>query len=145
MFYMKPVIEEKSVLLYDGLCGFCDRLVGFLLQSDRQQIFHFAPLGGVFASELLNRHPHLKAVDSLVLVENSGLEHEVVWVRSEAVRRISRDLGGMWRIADLLLSIVPKWLQDSGYDIFARNRYRWFGRYDACRVPNSSALDRFLE
>jgi predicted DCC family thiol-disulfide oxidoreductase YuxK len=142
---MKPVVKKKSVLLYDGLCGFCDRLVGFLLRRDRQQIFHFAPLGGVFASNLLNRHPHLKTVDSLVLVENSGLEHEVVWVRSEAVRRISRDLGGMWRIADLLLSIVPKWLQDSGYDIFARNRYRWFGRYDACRVPNSSALDRFLE
>jgi predicted DCC family thiol-disulfide oxidoreductase YuxK len=142
---MKPVVKNKSVLLYDGLCGFCDRLVGFLLRRDRQQIFHFAPLGGAFASNLLNRHPHLKTVGSLVLVENSGLEHEVVWVRSEAVRRISRDLGGMWRIADLLLSIIPKWLQDSGYDIFARNRYRWFGRYDACRVLNSSALDRFLE
>ncbi|MDE0730697.1 MAG: DCC1-like thiol-disulfide oxidoreductase family protein [Longimicrobiales bacterium] len=142
---MKPVIEEKSVLLYDGLCGFCDRLVSFLLQGDRQQVFHFAPLGGVFASEFLNRHPHLKAVDSLVLVENSGLEDEVVWVRSEAVRRITRQLGGMWRIVDLLLSVVPKSLQDLGYDIFARNRYRWFGRYDACRVPDSSILDRFLE
>lgn len=142
---MKPVIEEKSVLLYDGLCGFCDRLVSFLLQGDRQQVFHFAPLGGVFASELLNRHPHLKAVDSLVLVENNGFEDEVVWVRSEAVRRIARQLGGMWRIVDLLLSVVPKSLQDLGYDIFARNRYRWFGRYDACRVPDSSILDRFLE
>ena len=142
---MKPVIEEKSVLLYDGLCGFCDRLVSFLLQGDRQQVFHFAPLGGVFASEFLNRHPHLKAVDSLVLVENSGFEDEVVWVRSEAVRRITRQLGGMWRIVDLLLSVVPKSLQDLGYDIFARNRYRWFGRYDACRVPDSSILDRFLE
>ena len=142
---MKPVIEEKSVLLYDGLCGFCDRLVGFLLRRDRQQIFHFAPLGGVFASELLNRHPHLKAVDSLVLVENSGFENEVVWVRSEAVRRITRHLGGMWRIVDLLLSVVPTSLQDLVYDIFARNRYRWFERYDACPVPDPSILDRFLE
>ena len=51
----------------------------------------------------------------------------------------------MWRIADLLLSIVPEWLRDAGYDIFARNRYRWFGRYDACRIPDSSARDRFLD
>ncbi|GIT51028.1 MAG: hypothetical protein Ct9H300mP15_12410 [Gemmatimonadota bacterium] len=100
---MKPVIKERSVLLYDDLCGFCDRFISFLLRRDRQQIFHFAPLGGVFASDLLHRHPHLKAVDSLVLVENSGLEDEVVWVQSEAVRRVTRQLGGMWRIADLLL------------------------------------------
>ena len=142
---MNPVLEEKSVLLYDGLCGFCDRFVGFLLQRDHQQIFHFAPLSGVFASDLLNRHPHLKEVDSLVLVENSGFENEVVWVRSEAVRRITRQLGGMWGIANLLLSVVPKLLRDLVYDIFARNRYRWFERYDACRVPDLSILDRFLE
>ena len=114
-------------------------------RRDRQRIFHFAPLGGAFASDLLNRHPHLKAVDSLVLVENSGLEDEVVWVQSEAVRRVTRQLGGMWRIADLLLAVIPKSLQDLGYDIFARNRYRWFGRYEACRVRDSSILDRFLE
>ena len=142
---MKPVIKERSVLLYDDLCGFCDRFIGFLLRRDRQRIFHFAPLGGVFASDLLNRHPHLKAVDSLVLVENSGLEDEVVWVQSEAVTRVTRQLGGLWRIADLLLAVIPKSLQDLGYDIFARNRYRWFGRYEACRVRDSSILDRFLE
>ena len=142
---MKPVIKERSVLLYDDLCGFCDRFISFLLRRDRQQIFHFAPLGGVFASDLLHRHPHLKAVDSLVLVENSGLEDEVVWVQSEAVRRVTRPLGGMWRIADLLLAVIPKSLQALGYDIFARNRYRWCGRYEACRVRDSSILDRFLE
>ncbi len=99
----------------------------------------------MFASDLLNRHPHLKAVDSLVLVENSGLEGEVVWVQSEAVRRVTRQLGGMWRIADLLLAVIPKSAQDLSYDIFARNRYRWFGRYEACRVRDSSILDRFVE
>lgn len=144
-FDVTPGVGERSVLLYDSLCGFCDRLVGFLLRRDRRQIFHFAPLDGVFASDFLNRHPHLRALDSIVLIENSGLEDEVVWVRSGAVKRITRQLGGMWRIADLLLSIIPEWLRDSGYDIFARNRYRWFGRYDACRIPESSARDRFLD
>jgi len=142
---MKPIVETKFILLYDGLCGFCNRLVGFVLNRDHKKIFYFAPLDGDFADDLFDRHPNLKVLDSLIFVENSGLEDEVVWLRSEAVRRIFGNLGGIWRIVGSMLSIFPKSFQDSGYDVFARNRYRWFGHYDTCKFPDSFSQDQFLK
>ena len=104
---MKPIVEPKFILLYDGLCGFCNRLVGFVLNRDHKKIFYFAPLDGDFADDLFDRHPNLKVLDSLIFVENSGLEDEVVWLRSEAVRRIFGNLGGIWRIVGSMHSIFP--------------------------------------
>ena len=86
------------MLLYDGLCRFCDGTVQFILKHDRRGTLRFATLQGDFARDVIARHPEVAGVDSLVLVEpdlDSGRER--VYVRSEGALRIARYLGGAWR------------------------------------------------
>jgi len=130
------------VLLYDGLCGFCDGVVQFILARDRRGSLRFAPLGGDFARALFDRHPELREMDSLVLASGEGPEATVA-VRSEAALQLARYLGGPWRLAGPL-RLVPPSLRDWVYDLFARHRYRIFGRRVICRVPDPADRARFL-
>lgn len=135
--------SRDLVLLYDGLCGFCNGTVQFILARDHGGSMRFAPLQGDFARETFARHPDLRGIDSLVLVERGATPaDERVLVRSEAVLGIADYLGGAWRAARAL-RLVPRALRDWGYDLFARFRYRLFGRYDACPVPSPEVRARF--
>ena len=131
-------------MLYDGLCGFCNGTVRFILARDARGTMRFAPLQGELARGVLARHPELAGVDSLVLVERDAVGgRERVWVRSGSVLEIARYLGGGWQVAGAL-RLVPRALRDWGYDLFARFRYRLFGRFDSCPVPEPAARERFL-
>ena len=136
--------DGAPVLLYDGLCGFCDGTVQFVLKHDRRGTLKFATLQGEFAREVIARHPELAGVDSLVLVErdSSGVEH--VHVRSDGALQVARYLGGAWHLARGV-AIVPRFLRDWAYDRFARVRYRVFGRYDACPIPSPEQRARFID
>ena len=139
-----PLPTEAPVLLYDGLCGFCDHAVKFVLARDRHARLRFAPLQGEFARGVLSRHPELAQVDSLILVERDARTgEERTFVRSDGALRVAQHLGGPWRLA-LLLRAVPRGLRDLAYDAFARVRYRLFGRHDACRLPAPEQRARFL-
>ncbi len=132
------------VLLYDGLCGFCDGTVKFLLARDKAGAFQFAPLQGDFARDLFARHPEFRDIDSMMLVEtDSETGSEQVSLRSEGALRVAHHLGGAWRAA-AVLRIFPRALRDAGYDAFARIRYRVFGRLDACVLPSGEQRRRFL-
>jgi predicted DCC family thiol-disulfide oxidoreductase YuxK len=135
--------SPRPVILYDGVCGFCDRFVRFLLARDREAALRFAPLQGLYARSVLERHPALRGVDSVVLVEH-GAGGERVCARSTAALRAMALLGGGWRVV-LLVTAVPRPLRDLLYDLFARWRYRLFGRYDSCPVMPPEFRDRFLE
>ena len=134
------------VLLYDGHCGFCDGVVRVLLRIDRREVLRFSPLQGEFAREVLGQNRHLKDVDSLVLVDGPGADGTIerVSVRSDAFLRTLRHLGGIWKVL-LVLSLVPRPLRDWAYDLFARHRYRLFGRYEACPIPPPEVRARFLD
>jgi predicted DCC family thiol-disulfide oxidoreductase YuxK len=133
-----------TVLLYDGLCGFCDRTVQFILAHDRKGTIRFAPLQGDFAREVFARHPEVRDVDSLILVEtDAGTGHECVSVRSDGALRTASRLGGVWRAA-AVLRIVPRPIRDAFYDAFAKVRYRVFGRLDECPLPSAEHRSRFL-
>jgi predicted DCC family thiol-disulfide oxidoreductase YuxK len=137
------VSRNRLVLLYDGVCGFCDATVQFIIDRDRRGEMRFAPLQGEFAADVLQRHPELKTVDSLILVERTSSGVERISTRSEAVVRIGEYLGHGWGAARLL-RIVPRFLRDAGYDLFARFRYRLFGRLDSCPVPAPAVRARFI-
>ena len=133
------------VLFYDGLCGFCDRTVQFVLERDAGGSMRFAPLQGIFASEILLQHPELRGTDSLVLVERRGASGETrITTRSDAILKVAAYLGGPWR-AVRLLRLLPRPLRDWGYDRFAASRYRLFGRLDSCRIPAPEARARFID
>lgn len=134
-----------QVLLYDGLCGFCDSSVQFVLARDPGGSMKFSPLQGDFAAGILRVHPELQLVDSLILVDttNDGSTSRVR-VRSAAVLGVAGYLGWPWK-GLLVMQVVPRVVRDWGYDLFARNRHRWFGRYDACPVPSAEQRGRFLD
>jgi predicted DCC family thiol-disulfide oxidoreductase YuxK len=133
---------SSPVLLYDGLCGFCDASVRFLLRRDRTGQIRYAPLQGEFARGVIARHPELTAVDALILVEQ-GPQGERCWIRSDAVLRVVPLLGGGWRLVSLLRG-VPRPLRDTFYAAFARVRHRVSRQRADCRIPEDSERSRFL-
>jgi predicted DCC family thiol-disulfide oxidoreductase YuxK len=134
---------NAPILLYDGVCGFCDGIVRFILRWDGGGSMRFATLQGALSQRLVMRHPELAGVDSLILVEDPDSPTERVFVRSDGALRVARYLGGPWKAA-LVLHVVPRFVRDAAYDAFARIRYRVFGRYDTCPLPTPEQRARFL-
>lgn len=141
----RPVpAPTDPVLMYDGLCGFCDGAVQFILRHDEGGRMKFAPLQGDFARAMLERHPELRDVDSIILVEPGDAPGaERISVRTTAALRVASYLGGIWNTT-VIARIVPRPIRDWAYDTFARNRYRWFGRHDSCPIPSPEQRARFL-
>lgn len=131
------------VLLYDGVCGFCNGAVQTILRFDRDGTLQFAALDGDFARAVIDRHPSLRDVDSVVFVENPGLPDERVSVRSAAALRVADYLGGPWK-AFLVAGAIPAPARDWLYDRFAGVRDRVFGKHDSCPVPPPEVRARFV-
>jgi predicted DCC family thiol-disulfide oxidoreductase YuxK len=130
------------VLLFDGECVVCNRLVQFVLRVDRHGTLLFASLQGKFAGAMQVRHPELRNVDSVAWVEPSN-GSELVLVRSEAVLRLARYLGFPWRMLGLAI-LVPRPIRDRLYDWFAARRHRWFGRAVTCSLPTTEHRNRMV-
>ena len=135
------------ILLYDGVCGLCNRLVQFVLQRDRSAVFRFASLQSDFAAQLLARHGADSNLDTVYIVLNESPpgQRESLLHRSDAVIFVLTQLGGAWRAAASLLRLIPQPIRDWGYALIARHRYRVFGRYDACPLPTPETRSRFLD
>lgn len=131
------------VLLYDGVCGFCNRAVRTVLRFDGRGSLRFAALDSDFAREIVARHPAIAGVDSVVFVDEPGGPGERVAVRSEAALRVADYLGGPWKLLTAA-RIVPAALRDLLYDRFAKFRYRIFGKYDSCPNPPQEVRQRFV-
>lgn len=139
-----PDDRATPVLLYDGVCGVCNRSVQTIIRHDRRGTLRFAALESDFAREIIERHPELRDVDSMVFVDNPGGPDERVNVRSAAALRVLRYLGGPFRLL-LAARIVPAGLRDWLYDRFAAVRYRFGGKHDACPLPSPDVRARFLD
>ena len=130
------------IVLFDGVCKFCNASVNFLIDRDTPpgENFRFAALQSTAGQALLQRLGlRTDDFDTAVLVE-----HGRPYIKSSAALRIARNLGGWWSLLAVLFAIPP-FLRDGAYDVLARNRYRWFGKADACRVPTPEIRDRFLD
>jgi predicted DCC family thiol-disulfide oxidoreductase YuxK len=132
------------VLLYDGVCGFCNAAVQFIIARDRRATMRFAPLQSEYGQALRSRHPSLDNVDSLVLVKRSSDGDERVFIHSEGALQVASYLGGFWKLF-LVLYAVPAPVRDFLYRLFARYRYKLFGKYDTCLLPPPSVRSRFLD
>jgi predicted DCC family thiol-disulfide oxidoreductase YuxK len=134
---------SPPVLLYDGVCGFCNGAVRTILRFDRQGTLRFAALDSAFAQRIVERHPSVKEVDTVVFIDNPESSDEHVSIRSAAGLRVVDYLGGPWKLL-AVTRVIPAPLRDWLYDRFARIRYRVFGRYDACPIPPPEVRARFL-
>ena len=138
--------EPAHLVLYDGVCGLCNRLVQFLLKHDRKGRLRFASLQSDFAAKVLGRHGFdPKDLDTVHVVENYDRPDERVLQRSDAILRAGRELGGFWSASSSISKIVPRPLRDVVYKLVATNRYRMFGKFDTCMLPDPSQRSRFLD
>lgn len=131
------------ILLYDGVCGLCNRFVQFILRHDREAKFKFASLQSEVAARILSRHAsNPKDLNTVYVVLDYELEGERLLARSDAAIFVLKELGTPWTAAAWMVQHLPKYLRDFGYNLAARSRYRIFGRFEACASPSSRELDR---
>jgi len=132
---------RARTVFFDGVCALCDGTVRFLISEDPRKLLRFAPLQGSTAALKLGS---LAAGDGLALKSIVYLrEGENALTRSSAVLGILKDLGGFWRLLSWL-RLLPAPLRDLIYNWIGENRYRWFGQYEACRLPGAGEKELFL-
>ena len=131
-------VPEHPVVLFDGVCNLCNASINFLIDRDPDAHFRFAPLQSDVGQALVGRCG-LEGEDSIVLVEDGRC-----YVRSTAALQIARRMSGAWPLLGALL-VVPAPLRDVVYRLVAKNRYRWFGKQDTCRLPTPDLRSRFLD
>jgi predicted DCC family thiol-disulfide oxidoreductase YuxK len=133
-----PIDALPPVLFFDGECGLCNRSVRWLLARDRRRVLHFAPLQGRMAAQKLVVLPSDYKDWAVALWDEDGIHYE-----SDAMLRAVAHLGGLWRLARLLL-IIPRVIRNGVYRFVARNRIRWFGRVDSCALLSAEDRARLL-
>jgi predicted DCC family thiol-disulfide oxidoreductase YuxK len=134
-----PDPAAHPIVLFDGVCNLCHGAVRFLLEHDEDARLRFAPLQSDLGRTLLTQHGlNADGLDTMVLVDADGAH-----LRSDAALRIVRELGPPWRWLRVLAAL-PRPLRDAAYDFVARNRYRWFGKKDACPMASAEWTSRFL-
>ena len=136
--------SSPTLVLYDGVCGLCNRLVSFLLRHDRHDQFRFAPLQSEVAQALL-RHYNLDPTDfdTVVVLTNFQRSAERAFTRSEAALWAIARLGGIWKLF-AVAKFIPLALRESLYRFIAHRRYRIFGKYDECPLPRPEDRHKFL-
>jgi predicted DCC family thiol-disulfide oxidoreductase YuxK len=141
-----PAPLANPIILYDGVCGLCNRLVQFVLKHDSRSCFRFASLQSDFAARVLRRHGAApEDLDTVYVVLDHALPGERLASRSDAAVMVLQELGGGWSVLGMVLRVLPGWLRNWGYNLVARNRYRIFGKVDSCQTLSEKDRRRFLD
>lgn len=127
------------IILFDGVCNFCNSSINLVIRNDRKNIFKFAPLQSETAQKLLKRYNvDPSKTDSVVYIEKRKAH-----VRSSAVLHILKHLKGPYPLLFGFI-IIPPFIRDQVYDYIAKNRYRWFGRKESCMIPTPEVRQKFI-
>ncbi len=128
------------VILFDGVCNLCNNSVQWVISHDNNAVFSFASLQSDLGMALVKaRGLEPGSLNSVVLMDENK-----VWTHSDAPLEVLRRIGGFWQLAYVCI-IVPRFLRNAIYNWIARNRYRWFGKRDACMLPKPEWKARFLD
>ena len=137
---MTAAVTDKEIILFDGVCNLCNDAVRFIVKRDRTDRFRFAPLQGQKGRQFLEeRGLATEDIDSVVLI----VPGEAYYLKSSAVLKIAQSFGGIWKLS-AIFEWVPRPIRDWIYDRIANNRYRWFGKKEACMVPTPELQKKFL-
>ena len=130
--------SKQPVILFDGVCKLCNGTVDFLLRRDRKKQFRFASLQSETGKLLKQQYAIPEDSDSVILIKS-----DAIYFKSGAVFEIAGMLSYPWKIAPFL-KIIPKKISDYLYDWIAKNRYRWFGKRETCRIPSAKEMEFFI-
>ena len=131
---------DKPILLFDGVCNLCNSSVQTLIKMDKTGKFRLASLQSEVGQALLEKFSLPKEeLSSVVLIDK-----EKAYLRSDVPLEVLRKLGSGWQFF-YVFKIIPKFLRDTIYNFIAQNRYRWFGKEEACMIPTAEVRGRFLD
>ncbi|WP_298869330.1 thiol-disulfide oxidoreductase DCC family protein [uncultured Allomuricauda sp.] len=132
--------KEKKIILFDGVCNLCNGVIQFIIKRDKKDLFRYAALQSETGIRLTQeRGIDTSKIDSFILIE-PGVAY---FTKSDAALRIGQDFGGLWKVL-AIFTWIPTSFRNVVYDFIARNRYRWFGRKDACMIPTPELQAKFL-
>jgi len=128
----------SGIILFDGVCNFCDSSVQFIIKYDQAAYFKFASIQSEAGQALLAQYEIPENIDSVILIE-----HGKVYFESTAALKICRRLNSFWPVFYVFI-VIPPFIRNIMYRLFAKNRYRLFGRKESCLLPTPSQRKRFL-
>jgi predicted DCC family thiol-disulfide oxidoreductase YuxK len=132
-------MDKRHIVIFDGVCIFCNAAVNFIIKRDPEGLFAFTPMQSDLAKALMKKHKiHNADIDTFLLIKN-----DQCFVFSSAALEITKDLTGFWYLFNLF-RLVPPRVRDFFYKVFARNRYTLFGRRKTCMVPAEKVRSRFV-
>ena len=133
-------MDQQPIILFDGVCNFCNSAVNFVIKRNKRTIIHFAPLQTDAGRKLLQQYNlPVEVMQSFVFIEN-----DKAYTRSTAALRVCRYLRGLWPLCYGLI-IVPRFIRDGIYNWISKNRYKWFGVRQECMIPTAGIKERFLK
>ena len=136
---MNRVQDQFDIVLFDGVCNLCNSAVDLIIRNDKKGQIKVAALQDQKTKELLKDYKiNSDYLDSIILIRG-----EKVFYKSRAALEITKNLKGLWPLLYVFV-ILPTFIRDPIYDFIARNRYRWFGKKETCRLPTPEERARFL-
>ena len=133
-------MQNHHIILFDGVCNFCNFWVNFIIDRDKDDIFKFAALQSEAGQKLLNEfNMKTEDFDTFILIDG-----EIYFAKSTAALKIARKLNYPVKVLYYFI-FIPKFLRDLIYSLFAKNRYKFFGKRDICRIPTEEERNKFLK
>ena len=133
-------LDINNIVLFDGICNFCDSSINRIIRHDKKNRFRFAPLQSETGKKLAKQYfIDTEKTDSIILIENNK-----AYTKSTAILRISKHLNTLYPLMYGFM-IIPAFIRNFIYDFIARNRYRWFGKKDSCMIPTAEVRSKFIE
>jgi predicted DCC family thiol-disulfide oxidoreductase YuxK len=133
------MIEPPAIVLFDGVCNFCNHSIQFIIKRDKKSYFKFGALQSEEGKALLKKHGlSSEILDTIVLIEGGK-----AYTYSTAPLRIVRKLSLLWPICFVFI-LVPTFIRNPIYKWISKNRYKWFGKQESCLMPTPEIRSRFL-
>jgi predicted DCC family thiol-disulfide oxidoreductase YuxK len=136
---LKQMNNFDKIVLFDGVCNFCQSSVQFIIKHESNQELKFASLQSEFGKSIIQQYQIPKDTDSIVFIEQ-----QKAYIKSDAALKISTYFKFPFNLL-IILKIVPTFIRNKVYDYIAKNRYAWFGKQDACMLPSAEIRNRFIE
>jgi predicted DCC family thiol-disulfide oxidoreductase YuxK len=131
---------NQALILFDGLCNLCSASVQFIIKRDKKNVFKFASLQSELGQSILSQfHLSTSELNSFILYKSGK-----VYTRSTGALLVTKHLSGAWPLLSSLM-IVPPFIRNGVYNIISRNRYKWFGKKNACWLPTPALKAKFLD
>ena len=133
--------KNKKIILFDGVCNLCESSVQFIIKHDNKDVFRFTAIQSDLGQKIIKHIGiDISKTDSIILYE-PGISYHY---KGEAALFIAQDLSGIYSLLSYL-NFIPNFIKNGVYDYIAKNRYKWYGKKEACMIPTAELKSKFLE